>query len=72
MKYLKKEFDALCNYWQDEDPALQVIRKNAFNRFNELGFPTKRWEEWQFTDFSDLKNLFFTFPMPMTFRIYPK
>jgi Fe-S cluster assembly protein SufD len=33
---------------------LQRIRQNAFDRFQELGFPTTRQEEWRFTDVSPI------------------
>ncbi|HPO61655.1 MAG TPA: SufD family Fe-S cluster assembly protein, partial [Candidatus Kapabacteria bacterium] len=33
---------------------LKTIRNNAFNSFNSLGFPTKKNEEWKYTDTSFL------------------
>jgi len=56
MTYLKQQFDELLAYWPDENEALRSLRMEAFNHFNELGFPTKKWEEWQFTDFSEFKK----------------
>ena len=52
----KQQFDALMDYWPNEDSDLRSVRNTAFNHFIELGIPNKKWEEWQFTDFSDLKK----------------
>ncbi len=38
--------------WYEEPRELSELRQKAFNRFSECGFPTKKWEDWQFTDFS--------------------
>ena len=52
MKYFQEQFDALLEYRSDEDNALRDLRIRAFNDFKETGLPNKKWEEWQFTDFS--------------------
>ena len=36
---------------------LSAVRQFAFDRFSELGFPTRRNEEWKYTDTSPLKEL---------------
>tara|TARA_B100002049_G_scaffold85104_1_gene62876 strand:+ start:130 stop:1386 length:1257 start_codon:yes stop_codon:yes gene_type:complete len=56
MKYLQHQFQALLEHWQDERKEIRSLRKTAFDRFNQLGFPTKKWEEWQFTDFSEIRK----------------
>ena len=56
MNYLKYQFQALLDHWQDERKEIRSLRKTAFDRFNQLGFPTKKWEEWRFTDFSEIKK----------------
>ena len=56
MTSFKQQFDALMDYWPNEDSDLRSVRNTAFNHFIELGIPNKKWEEWQFTDFSDLKK----------------
>ncbi|MBC8346083.1 MAG: Fe-S cluster assembly protein SufD [Candidatus Marinimicrobia bacterium] len=56
MSYLDQQFDALLKYWPDEDRAIRTLRTHAFDQFNSTGFPTKKWEEWQFTDFSKLSK----------------
>jgi len=56
MKYLQHQFQALLDHWQDERKEIRSLRKTAFDRFNQLGIPTKKWEEWRFTDFSEFKK----------------
>ncbi|MGY8750904.1 MAG: Fe-S cluster assembly protein SufD [Fidelibacterota bacterium] len=56
MKQFQKEFNALLEYWPDEDREFRELRLKAFDQFKKIGFPTKKWEEWQFTDFSLIKN----------------
>ena len=56
MNYLQKQFDALLKYWPNEDQALRDVRLKSFDQFKTLGFPTKKWEEWQFTDFSAIEK----------------
>ena len=56
MKQFKQQFDDLLDYWPNEDSKLRNIRHAAFDHFVELGFPTKKWEEWQFTDFTNLSK----------------
>ena len=56
MKYLQHQFQALLDHRQDERKEIRSLRKTAFDRFNLLGFPTKKWEEWQFTDFSEIRK----------------
>ncbi|MBT3477998.1 MAG: Fe-S cluster assembly protein SufD [Candidatus Marinimicrobia bacterium] len=56
MTNFQNQFSALLDYWPHEDQSLRNLRRQAFDQFNELGFPTKRWEEWQFTDFSSMKK----------------
>ena len=52
MKYFQEQFDALLEYRSNEDDDLRDLRIRAFNDFKETGLPNKKWEEWQFTDFS--------------------
>ena len=56
MNYLQHQFQALLDHWQDERKEIRSLRKTAFDLFNQLGFPMKKWEEWQFTDFSEIKK----------------
>ena len=54
---LQKQFESLLAYWPDEDQELHQLRSKAFDQFKNLGFPTKQWEDWQFTDFSSFKKI---------------
>src|SRR5947207_2951049 len=40
-------------------PWLREIRRNAMDRFTELGFPTTRNEEWRFTNLAPLTSVSF-------------
>ena len=41
-----------------QEPAwLRVIRKAALDRFEELGFPTPRVEEWKYTNVAPLTKI---------------
>jgi len=42
---------------------LHTLRKVAMDRFNELGFPTTRDEEWRFTNISPLTKISFESPL---------
>ena len=53
----QKQFESLLAYWPDEDQELHQLRSKAFDQFKNLGFPTKQWEDWQFTDFSSFKKI---------------
>ena len=56
MTDFQNQFNTLLDYWPEEDQSLRNLRHQAFEKFNELGLPTKKWEEWQFTDFSSFKK----------------
>ena len=59
--------------WQDQftsfsssvgatsQPAAQVLRKNAIERFMQLGFPTTKNEDWHFTSVAPIVEREFTF-----------
>jgi Fe-S cluster assembly protein SufD len=50
-----------------DNPAEMVqIREEAFRRFKQLGFPTKKMEEWRNTNLSDIlsRNHYFNFEAP--------
>lgn len=72
MKHFQKEFDELLDYWPDEDPSLRDLRLKAFNKFKELGLPNKKWEEWQFTDFSSINKFNFRLSKDSDLPTLPK
>lgn len=54
-------FEALSKNITGQEPAwLSEIRKHAIDRFDELGFPTTRQEEWRFTNIRSLAAQAFT------------
>ena len=57
MKQFQKQFDDLLAYSPNEDPELRKLRSTAFDQFKDLGIPTKKWEEWKFTDFSPIQKI---------------
>ena len=56
IEQFQQQFDDLLAYWPNEDQELRKLRSTAFDQFKNLGLPTKKWEDWQFTDFSSLKE----------------
>ena len=72
MKQFQKQFDELLKYWSDEDPSIRDLRLKAFNKFKELGLPNKKWEEWQFSDFSSIKKMNFRLSKDYDLPALPK
>ena len=56
MKNFEKQFSDLLAYEPIKDDRLRTLRTKAFESFIHTGLPTKKWEEWQFTDFTKLSN----------------
>ena len=57
IKQFQQQFDDLLAYLPNEDQELRKLRSTAFDQFKNLGLPSKQWEDWQFTDFSSLKEI---------------
>ncbi|HEX4952744.1 MAG TPA: Fe-S cluster assembly protein SufD [Thermoanaerobaculia bacterium] len=55
-------FERLRQERSGEPRFLAELRRHAFDRFLELGFPTTRQEEWRFTNVSALARTSFTPP----------
>ena len=72
MKQFQEQFDELLEYWPDEDSSLRDLRLKAFTKFKELGLPNKKWEEWQFTDFSSINKLNFRLSKDSDLPTLPK
>ena len=62
MNYFKDEFNAFIDSNQHEDESLLDLRKKSFKSFINSGLPTKKWENWQFTNFSNIENQNFRLP----------
>ena len=56
MHFLEKELNQLNKFWDEEPDALHTLRSSAFKRYKEIGLPNRKWEGWQFTDFSELEK----------------
>ena len=55
LSHFESEFDKIINraYFSHE---VNSMRKDAFLKFMDTGFPTQKWEDWRFTNLSRLKN----------------
>ena len=62
MNYFKNEFNAFIDSNQHENESLLDLRKKSFKSFINSGLPTKKWENWQFTNFSNIENQNFRLP----------
>ena len=54
-KYLEI-FDQLSNRTAAQPRWLQSLRKDAFARFSETGFPTTHDEDWRFTNVAEVSS----------------
>ncbi len=64
MSLFQSEFNSLQSMWQHEPDALRNLRQQSFNQFKTLGLPTRKWEEWKYTNFSELSNIPFNLSQP--------
>ena len=55
LAHYQTQFDQLLDR-DDAHGPIHQIRKNAFSKFLETGFPTQKWEDWRFTDLSHLEK----------------
>ena len=56
MHFLEKDLNQLIQFWDEEPDALHTLRSSAFKQYKEVGLPNRKWEGWQFTDFSALEK----------------
>ncbi len=60
IKWYESKFETFEQSLNGEKSTSEhAIRRNAIHRFAELGFPTKRQEEWRFTDISQIAKMKF-------------
>jgi len=64
MHFLEKELNQLNKFWDEEPDALHTLRSSAFKRYKEIGLPNRKWEGWQFTDFSELEKTSYRLAAP--------
>ena len=57
----RESFTELVEGKRGEPPWLQKLRRDAFARFQELGFPTPKMESWKYTSAAPIANTLFRF-----------
>ena len=55
LSHFQAEFEKMMNrdYFSS---SIHPMRNEAFSKFNECGFPTQKWEDWQFTNLTSLQK----------------
>ena len=53
LSHYQTEFDKILNRDYTTD-VVHTLRKEAFEKFSKTGFPTQKWEDWQYTNLSAL------------------
>ena len=64
MHFLEKDLNQLIQFWDEEPDALHTLRSSAFKQYKEVGLPNRKWEGWQFTDFSTLEKTSYRLAAP--------
>ena len=72
MHFLEKELNQLIQFWDEEPDALHTLRSSAFKQYKEVGLPNRKWEGWQFTDFSALEKTSYRLGAPTDIPPIPK
>ena len=55
LSHFQSEFEKMMNrdYFSDK---VHPMRQEAFSKFLKIGLPTKKWEDWRFTNLSSISN----------------
>ena len=64
MSLLQSQFEALAK--ERGGDKLHALREKAYQRFNKLGFPTQKIEEWRFTNLAPLAKSNIALARPST------
>jgi len=72
MHFLEKELNQLIQFWDEEPDALHTLRSSAFKQYKEVGLPNRKWEGWQFTDFSALEKTSYRLASPVDIPPVPE
>ena len=72
MHFLEKDLNQLIHFWDEEPDALHALRNSAIKQYKEVGLPTRKWEGWQFTDFSALEKTSYRLAAPSDIPPVPK
>lgn len=65
----KAQFETFLQSQSDEPQAMQNQRKEAFNKFLQIGYPSKRHENWRFTNLAALTKTEYRFTNGETNKI---
>ena len=65
----KKQFETFLQSQTDEPRTVKDFRKDAFEHFLEIGYPTKKQESWRFTNLSFLAKTEYWFANGETNKI---
>ncbi|MFC1786096.1 Fe-S cluster assembly protein SufD [Candidatus Neomarinimicrobiota bacterium] len=57
----KLQFETFLQSQSDESQAMRDMRKDAFNHFLNIGYPTKKHEKWRFTNLTPLAKTEYRF-----------
>ena len=72
MHFLEKDLNQLIQFWDEEPDAWRTLRNSAFKQYKEVGIPNRKWEGWQFTDFSALEKTSYRLAAPSDMPPVPK
>ena len=72
MHFLEKELNQLVQFGDEEPDALRTFRNSAFKQYKEVGLPNRKWEGWQFTDFSSLEKISYRLAAPGDLPLVPE
>ena len=61
MTHYQEQLTSLLKNNIKENDAIRSLRLNAFDSFKRLCFPTKKDEDWRFTNFSKIQNGYFDY-----------
>ncbi len=61
MSVIKSNFNTFLQTHDSESEIIRDLRKNAFDEFMKVGYPTKKHENWRFTDLSSLTKAEYQF-----------
>src|SRR5437867_4277699 len=61
VEYFKERFDQLQA--KNGSNGLGALQQAAFDKFNKMGIPTVKHEEWRYTRISNLFNKAYEFPV---------
>ena len=64
MTHYQEQLTSLLENSIEENEDIRSLRLNAFDSFKRLGFPTKKDEDWRFTNFSKIQNGYFRLSRP--------